>query len=309
MRNKNTEHIYNELKSVYQDLKAEVYISEVMENSDIDFTDVDIFNQSTFSRGFRRDIINIQLDAFHSAHDKLQLNLSRNGLYDILPEGLFHDPLKTTNKLGYSEIRSLNKQHEKEARSFFNPIENEFFIQKVHIEQKERELINEFTNLKNDFLLKFWNLDPTIPSEYSIKLLQLLPFAHKISGNLKLTEVCLGSILGEKVNIRRSDKTVSENIDNTQTNNELGIDFILDLQKTSVAYPHITLTIGPISKKNVNKYIPGSLTQKFISIFCDYFIPIEMTIDTKTEFRSTREQSFVLNNETNNSIMGLSTIL
>lgn len=306
MSDKKISEIHQELITAYRNLKAEILVAEILENSTIELTDIDIFNQSTFTRSYRRDVIDFKVDSYSSNTDKLLLNIARNGLYDTLPEGLFHDSVTLKDNLSYSELHQRQKKEEKDARSFFSPIENEFFTQKVFIEKNERKLIDEFANLKTDFLMKFWKLDPGISMEYGTRLLQLLPYVHKISGEIELTALSLEKIIGEKVSIKKKYKTFNENIENTSSK-QLGVDFVLEVKETVISYPYWEITIQLFDKKNIDKYISNGITKKIITIFCDYFIPIE--IDTKIDIKySSNEQTFVLN-ETNSPRMGLTTTI
>ena len=270
MSNKKIPEVYRELITAYQNLKAEVLVTEILENSTTELIDIDIFNQSTFSRSYRRDVIGFKIDSYSGKTDKLQFNIARNGLYDTLPEGLFHDPVTSKDNLSYVELHQKHKKEEKDARSFFSPLENEFFTQRVAIERNERELINEFTNLKTDFLLKFWKLDPEIPIEYSIKLLQLLPYAHKISGEIELTALSLEKILDEKVSILKKYKTINENINN-QSTNKLGVDLVLEVTETVISYPYWEIIIEPLDEKYIDKYIANGIAKKIYMIDNQYF--------------------------------------
>ncbi|WP_025739941.1 hypothetical protein [Aquimarina pacifica] len=306
MKNEEVQKIYNELISTYKNLKAEVFVTEILENSNLDFEDIDIYNKSTFSRSFRRDVINFSVDSYSNKEDKLQFNLARNGMYDSLPEGVFHEPIKSKSQLSYKEIRQKNRKEEKSARSFFSPIENEFFVQKVKIEKNERVLIDKFTNLKNNFLLDFWGLNKNMPEEYNVKLLQLLPFAQTIAGNEKLIAISLEKILGEKVTIKR---TVRKQVKHTEeiSDNRLGVDLVLALNETQFSYPVFDITVGPIKAKNTDKFLENGVAKQFISIFCDYFIPVE--IDTKLNVTYSKEESAFVLNETNHPRVGLTTTI
>ncbi len=306
MKNKNVENIYDELSDIYQNFKAEVFVTEILEKSNLDLSDIDIFNQSTFSRSYRRDVIDFKIDTYSGKADKLQFNLARNGLYDTLPEGLFHEPVSTKDNLSYSELHQKQKKQEKDARSFFTPLENEFFTQRVYIEKNERELINEFTNLKTDFLLKFWKLDKDIPIEYSIKLLQLLPYTHKISGDIELTALSLEKIIREKVSITQKYKTITEGI-RPSNEQRLGVDLTLELKETFISYPYWQIDIESSKKENIDKYAVDIATKKFITIFCDYFIPMEIDSQINIIY-SSKEDTFVLN-ETKSPRMGVTTII
>jgi len=302
------EDIHAELSSVYENLKAEVLVAEIQENSEASITDFVISNKGTFSRAYRRDIIDVD-EVLHE--DKLTLNLSRNSLYDVLPEGLFHEP--HVNKAGdsYSNRRKVVKQEEQDARLFFAPLESEFFYQRLNLEQHERAILNDFYNLKDDFLVNFWNLDINIPKNYMLKLIKILPHSYKITGNLELTRLCLEKILGEQVAFKRKyiEKISAEiDTDKVQSNDgfQLGVNTILDGDSYAVYSPVLEVTIGPLLQNKVPTYLEKNGVSKFIETFYDYFLPMEL--ETKTVITVKKEVGFVLD-ETLHPMMGISTYL
>ncbi|WP_289040550.1 hypothetical protein [uncultured Zobellia sp.] len=302
------ENVFDELSSIYENLKAETLIAEIQKNSSIRIDDFLIANKGTFSRAYRRDIININQVLYN---DMLTLDLSRNGLYDILPEGLFHKPHISNETESYTTRRKAVKQEEQDARLFFAPLENEFFYQKLKIEQNEKSLLNDFYNLKDDFLINFWNIDTNIPQCYILKIIKLLPYNHKIVGNLELTRLCLEKILEEKVsfkskNTKKPKTTSNPSKESSKDIFQLGITSILDGDSYNVLNPLLEVTIGPIEQDNISLYSKKNGVSKFIDTFYDYFLPME--IETKTVITVKKEVGFVLNN-TLNPVMGISTYL
>lgn len=297
-------NIFNELSSDFKNLKAEVLITEIQETTNFPDDQLVIKNESSFSRSYRRDVISVNNNI-----DKnwLELKLSRDGLYDSLPEGLFHsnDSIK---KKSYADVRKRYKQEEKDARLFFSPLENEFFFQKKEIEKNERKLLNELSNLKDDFLIDFWNIDDDIPKIYASKLIKLLPYSYKISGNFELTRLSLEQILGVKVSLKKKLKNVliDENKIENKSSNKLGIDTILNSKEKEVFYPYLESKIGPIPKDNIDGYLTKNGILKFVDVFYSYFIPFEMEVVTKLIVEN--KEGFELNN-TNQPVMGISTKL
>jgi len=161
MKNDELSSVFEELVSLFDNLKAEIIVTEVQKNTNNDISFL-IQNQSSFSRSFRRDIINI---SHLKDNDNIQLNLSRNGLYDSLPEGLFHAHEESKKNLSFSAKRKRYKDEEKDARRFFSPIESEFFNQRLNIEANERDILSNFYDLKDDFLIDFWKIDKVIPKK------------------------------------------------------------------------------------------------------------------------------------------------
>lgn len=300
------ENIFSELISVYENLKAEVLIAEIQEKSELTSDDFVIANKSTFSRPYRRDIISV--DNLIN-ENKITLNLSRNGIYDTLPEGLFHVPKGNQDANTYISRRKIVKQEEQDARAFFAPFENEFFYQRLKVENRERELLNGFYNLNDEFLMNFWKIDRQFPKEYINKLIKLIPFSHKISGDFELTRLCLEEILGDKVAFKRIYE--SETIVNSKNKKfnlrkgfQLGVDSVLASENNEVLSPILEVSIGPVSEKKINNYLKKDGVLKFINTFYDYFVPMEIV--ARTKFIVNNDDGFLLN-DLDGVIMGIST--
>jgi len=308
MVNKELENILNELKSVFEDIKAEVVVSEILENSNVDFSNLTINNTSSFKRPYRRDIIDYKQSLTNIDNYTLNFNLSRNGIYDSLPEGVFHNPSDPALKsLSYQKKREKQKQEEREARLFFQPIENETFNQYVNIEKEERALIDRFTDVKNNFLLKFWQADKSLPKKYLLKLIKLLPSIHKISGNLELTALCLERIIDEKVTLEKVNSPYKVPNNKEEKGESLGVDLVLGVDQSIVLHPQINATIGPINEQNIKNFVDDSPTMRFIQVFYEYFIPMEMEVNTQIDYEH-NNKGFVLH-ENELALMGLTTTL
>lgn len=300
MKAEEIQTVFEELASVYENLRAEVLVSEVQENTkeEIDFL---INNKSTFSRSYRRDVIDVE----RFEEDTLLLNLSRNGIYDSLPEGLFHSQREQNRQSSYTAKRKKYKDEEKEARAFFSPIENEFFHQRLKIEKNERDLLESFYSLKDDLLIDFWKIDKSIPKAYILKLVKLLPYSYKISGNLELTRLSLEKVLNEKVQFNKKMKNEIEQEERGEKS-QLGVGFVTQSKNSSVFQPFLEVIVGPIKEREIEKYIRKDGILKFINVFYDYFIPLEL--DVVTKFLVDKKEGFVLN-EAQSPTMGISTII
>jgi len=298
------EQIFEELISVYQNLKAEVVVAELKKNTTIHEDDIIIKNKSTFRRSHRRDILDVgNIDK----GNKLHINLSRNGLYDRLPEGLFHAKDTSKGTIGYHELRKTYKKEENKARHFFSPLENEFFSQKLKIENKEQDLLNNFLNLDDEFLINFWKVDASIPKKYLLKLLKLLPYSYKIAGDIELTSLCLENIINKKVTIKKTfNLKATNNRKSNSTDNYLGTNFTLTNEFDPFLQPVYQVEIGPVLEDNIEKYLKKDSFLKFLNVFYDYFFPMEVEI--KTSFKVNLKDGFLLSKE-KEPIMGLTTLI
>lgn len=290
------EEIVKELNSLYFDIKAESIAIE-LEKKGLYRENILIENKSSFTRPYRRDLLKTRK---HHTQTKLFLELSRNGIYDSLPEGFFHKN-KDPKGASYGLKRKKKKDEESNSRLFFSPIENELFNQVINIENKERELLDNFYDTDNDFLLKFWELKDYINNRYVIKLLKILPHSHKIAGDLKITQLCLEKILEEKVSITKTFEKVEVNKSEEKI---LGVSFIAETSKTNVAIPLIEFKIGPIDNEKLHFFYKDKEINEFLELFYSYFLPLEFKI--KTQFLSYEKQEFILS-EKGAPIMGVST--
>jgi len=294
--------IFKELLSVYQNLKTEVLVAEVQERTDLKSEQIIINNKSTFQRPYRRDLLSIDISKLED--DLLSMDLSRSGLYDYLPEGVFHT--QTTNKsTSFSANRIKTKKEEAAARSFFSPIENEFFHQRLNIEKNERILTNNFYSLKDDYLIDFWNLSKEMPRAYLLKLIKLLPHTFKIAGDLELTRLSLEKIL--KNNVSFIIKYITETNSKSKSNKKedrLGVDSVLEHSGMHIAHPYLEVTIWLKNNSEIKSYVSDKGINKFLEIFYSYFLPLELDVKTKYEVKG--DLGFSLDPKANSTI-GIST--
>ncbi len=288
--------VLNELNSFYEDLKAEVVLIELQKTTSIG-NNYSIQNEGTFQRGFRRDI----LKTGKLNDETLLLNLSRPGIYDVLPEGIFHDTKRKNNE-SFNKRRQTRKKEERDSRLLFSPIENELFNQSINIRKKEDELLNDFYNTNNDFLIDFWKLNKFSTNKYIIQLAKLLPHCHKIAGDLELIKLCLSKILEEKVEFVKGFESFE--IKNEEKETVLGMNFITKTTHSNIAAPYVEFKIGPVNNQKLNLYYKNQEINEFLDLFYSYFLPLELKI--KTSFFNNKEQNFVLD-EKESPIMGVST--
>lgn len=297
------EHITKQLKETYHSFKAETLIAQLLKTSQLKISDIIIKCKSTFRRSHRRDISKVYLND----NAKIEITLSRNGLYDNLPEAVFHKNFKENSGISYVKMRQKYKEEENDARHFFAPLENEFFHQNLTIEQNESKLLNTFISLDDDYLINFWKVDASLPKNILIKLLKLLPYSHEISGDLELTQLCLENILKKKVVIKKKFHSPKKAQLVTHNNSStLGVDFVLAPETNTIYSPYLEVTINDIETTEVDTYINGKYMEKFVNLFYSYFIPFE--IDIKTKLRVNLNETFSLSVD-ESPIMGITTYI
>ena len=303
----NSNNIEKIIQNVFFDIKAEAIIGDLIENG-LEWDDFVGISQGILKRRFGRDIDTTKEKKLENGRKIIEFYLNRDGLYDSLPEGLFHEEteksLKEADKI-ISSSKKLKKE-EKEARDFFLPFENELFSQRVKLELQEREILSRFNeNLFDDIYPEFWNFDISLDRKLISRMVRLLHFSHRIAGNCKLTEECLESILEENVKVKITDKCQSENRDlvinaNEDTNCVLGrvnsgVNFVCGESFSSLKNSMV-IDIGPIKKSSIEGYLENGAVAKFLDCFYDYFVPAELDVMLNIHVEKS-EQSFILHED------------
>jgi type VI secretion system protein ImpH len=307
------------------DLRLEIILAELLDYG-YTFDDFLVQPVGLFARRYRRDLGTVRDENFERGHrpvTRTVLEMHREGLYDALPQQVFHQP--GTSGGGSPSVRAMvedirvQRRKEKATRLFFLPFEQEFFRTRVRIEQQERHY---FTNLSarwyNYAMAQFWGIaDAHLPPGPLTNLLYLLPLAHSIVGDLPRTQQCFESVLGQPVRLRvvaplrhalptepaGAGSTASAG--GTLGNLELGRDLMLggDYQET---LPALEVSLHGLSVAELEGYLSGTWRANALALLCEYFVAFETDIAVRYEM-ATVEASFRLGEGEDAAVLGFTT--
>ncbi len=298
------------------DIKAEIVIADLLENG-LNQPDCIVIPDGLFRRRFKKDVSHAEIVRLNNGQEVLGVHITRESIYDSLPEAIFHGPPPEGLNSGHEMAKAskTQKMEEKSSRAFFLPFENEIFFQKVQLELSERKILQRFSeNIFNDIFPEFWNLDRSLPKELVSKLMLFLHYLHKFVGNCELTAKALEVILNEPVTINLHTKpTDSDMLLATQLQNpsllgssSLGQDLICGNQSED-QFPVMEFVIGPLEHTRIEDYLDNGMITRFLEVFFSYFVPLEM-IPSKTIKGYAARREFVLS-ETGASFLGYNTVL
>lgn len=267
-------------------------------------------------RAYLKDIKSISSHYLGFDEEVLSIKTYREGIYDYLPEGIFHPPsLNTSRKNVESVVNEIRKQKrvEEDARKFFMPFELEIFFTEIGALLKEYDfdLASETDSLLTVFS-ELWPVVKMLDKKNAYIFIYILPFFHQIRGDKKWFEKCMTSFLQVPVEITFTpnvvDRIEEEDDSILLGNSRLGVTFIpsgrhMDGERNWV------VNVGPIPYHEMKKYIPGNPFRKVLQALYDYCLPVN--VDIEENFVTEKEEySFMLeDDERNSSRLGFSTFL
>ncbi len=282
----------------YALLKAETVLAELMSNG-IAETELKLHFESSFKKVFRTDINKISYNHFNDdvQRGSLEVYVNRDSLYDLLPEGVFHQPLAATAGANLSSMiadsRRLKKE-EKMARQFFAPFDQQFLLFSTLVEQEERYWLKniEAGNFTKD-PYTFWDIPSTIPYPVATTLSAILPWAYLIKGNQPYIAKALEMVLQKKVSIH----TITQLYQPASTAPRAIEDMYLG-EDAVLGYGYFDetiiwkITIHNISGAEMQEYIPGGKMGNLITYINDIFLPVEIEAQFEFELEKKVAENF-----------------
>ena len=278
-------------------LKIETLLLQLLKEGK-SFEDFVIAPMGLHGRGLEEEVIElrpIKSKADKSLTGKTKIEIRREGIYDALPQGLFHEIVQDEEAIEAQK----NRQVEASARTFFLPYEQEFYRARLRIEEYERSLIDgHATYFQASQYAQLWSIEKDLTEEQTNKLLSILPYVPHIVGNLKLTTFCFEKLLGHPVSLHYQSPTTVD----VGTNHSLTLGSTL-LSKDSIlgntyyeGTPALELVIQEVNGIELSDYLPTGATGKFIDYITNFLIPLDIDFSVRCEIKTT-DSHFVLQRE------------
>ena len=299
------------------DFKAEVIAAEMIDNN-VPAEQIMILMLGSRKRAFRKDVDTVteEISDYNNKEYTL-ITTHKEGIYDMLPQGLFHSPTLPKKANSQKEIIDNIKKHrteEKNARRLFLPFEaaiNHLRIQMALFESRldkgarHDDLVNLFKS--------HWGIFKHLDTAQSDIFLQVLPLIHDIRDDYEAAAIVFELLLSVPVKITgrvqgmvKSANPVFSSLNDTQ----LGINFTTGNAVYDGGEDEIVVTVGPISNKDLKQFMPGAKRGKILEMLCDYLLPVHVDITTDFELFDTEKGMRLADKENDfNSTVGLSTYL
>ncbi|HEY0175225.1 MAG TPA: type VI secretion system baseplate subunit TssG [Pedobacter sp.] len=311
---KQTLHLKNDLNTDY---KAISKAAELIENGDFQSDQISVLPIGARKSAFAKDIGNYSFYYSESKRkDCLNIEVNREGLYDMLPEGLFHQP--PTGSSGFSEQEmiedvQLRRAEEKDARKFFMPFEAELNYLRTILELYENRLDKRTSY--NDLTRIFgaeWKEFELLDNEQSTIWMHLLPLINEKRNDLNFFGQLLSLLFRVPVEaVLRTESVklapITEKMQFKLGSGSLGIDSIIG-SSFIADEEEIIISIGPADTDKLIHFMPGTANAYIIDLAVSYLLPVESEVNIKL-VADEENRVGALGAESNNSYLGFTVYL
>lgn len=266
------------------------------------------------NRSFHKDLKCIKAEYMEVKEKIIRIESYREGIYDYLPEGIFHPPsLKSARKNIADVVDQIRQERmvEQKARSFFQPFEMEVYFSHL----KGLDLAASFDGLDqhNQYLIllgELWPLLRLLDTKNARIFAFLLPYFHAARGKKGWIEKCLSACFKIPVTIYFVPNRITEFEESSSSlvlgTMHLGLTSVLvddhfDGEKSWLFH------FGPIAYADLHLYLKGTPLRILLQSLYEYCLPVTATVIERFITQKDQE-SFRLDNN-NNSLLGYSTYL
>lgn len=239
-------------------------------------------------RNYSKDVVAVEpFPAGEEGTDYVCIRTSREGLYDMLPEGLFHRPEPYSAITGTDTILEAirrRKQEEREARLFFLPFESEMYFLRVMAELFEYRM--DKRNLYADLIKLFtpqWDVLEHMELWQANIFLQFVPHLHNTRGDLTFLQRLLGLILQVPIRVGlRGQPKGSYPGAFPLGESRLGVDLAAGAAWDE-AEDEVHIVLGPLTTKQATGLLPGTRGAILLDKLTTYVVPAGMNVRHELE--------------------------
>lgn len=274
-------HIKEDFNSLDTNFRAEVLIAGLTANGQEEDRTL-ILRQ----RGNMRDV---SKDIYKSAYvysdydlmEYLYIYTNRLGIYDSLPEGIFHQPEPTKHQRSTADIvREIRHQRDEESlvRRFFQPFEmaiDQMLVDAQLYEQRfDKACI--YDNLLEIFRDQ-WHILRYMTLKQGLLFLRMIPHIDEVLQDYGQIATAISIIMNCPVEIREGNKSRTE-LPQEEKNGlgvcKLGVNFVLG-RSVEGDNPDLDIFIGPIHTEEMRSFQSNGTNKQILAKLIDMLIPFD----------------------------------
>jgi hypothetical protein len=305
-----------QINSTFTDFKSEVVAAGLLEQG-FDPDRTLMVRNGTSKRGVSKDIENLKVEfSQQQLFDYLYIQANRAGIFDALPEYIFHGSSHIGRKRTRDEVLASFQQHRSEeffARRFFKPLEVILDDAKINLHARERiiDKKNEYPNFLQIFD-SYWPVLKLLPLRQAAMFLKLIPVIKYINNNFSEISQMISGIIGFPVIVEQKNITIINRDDNddipTLGNCSLGNNLVIGEQFRN-GFRNIMITVGPIKYNDLSYFIPKANGQLVLQTLIDMIIPCDREIEIHFQVNQTDSDFISTNNPEIMPYLGITSYL
>ena len=293
------------------DIRGEVLARLIVEKYDLQTEQALFRPRDYFQRWGRKDVLEVS-EGYSEGLGKevFWLDLSREGMFDALPESIFLHPDDDYPDDTY-RVKKLSEQ-EAAARKFLLPFEQLFYWLRLENERNEARSENELEDwwraLLND---GHWaSVGSTLDAEQQKILTQMTPYLSDIVGAWSSTEQWLSIFLKTDIKIVEApppNYPLPPELQKRTGEGILGRDFVIG-DHFSDGIPIAKIVIERLTCETLSHYLPGGNARVVLEELLSVLLPVEIPYEIALGLAIPSDE-FYLGEERKSAILGHTTCI
>lgn len=273
--------------TIHTDFKGDLFASLLVE-AGFDLEQIMMLRVGSSVSNISKDISSVEHKNMFAVVDSsyIEMKINRRGIYDSLPEGLFHSAVFPNMVKSKERILDEIKHHREEEffiRRFFSLFENAIEHEAIKIQQTE--LKYDKKNKYRDFVAVFsvyWPIINMMSTRSALYFINMVPNIHAIRNSMEEISSALSLIMNVPVNIelRKRQTYIKASKGNRIGNMRLGVDSV-NVGVLNDADIDLRIHIGDISAHQVNEFLPGNPSHQILMALAEIFLGADKEFDIK----------------------------
>jgi hypothetical protein len=271
------------------DFKVIVKVAELIEDGVFDSDQVIIVPAGPKHSAYSKDIGGHSFFYSESKRKEcIHIEVNQEGFYDMLPEGVFHEPPTGSSRLSEQEMINdvqQRREEEKDARKFFIPFEAELNYLKTLLELYENRLDKKtsYDDLTRIFASE-WKEFESLGKEQSVIWMHFLPMIHQKRNDIEFLGRLLTLLFKVPVKIESytglRQVKIQETLQFKLGSGALGINSIIG-RNFDNEQEEVHIHIGPAKTERLVDFMPGTADSDILDLVVSYILPIETDVKIK----------------------------
>ncbi|MDL2305077.1 type VI secretion system baseplate subunit TssG [Bacteroides sp. OttesenSCG-928-D19] len=311
------DEIYSSTKTVNNadtDYKAEVVAASLIEQG-FNPEQIMIVRDGIFRRSISTEVEKVYQEfSNYDLVDYLCIRANKEGMYDMLPQGLFHQPINkyaTKDKEDILEEIRIHRTEEFFARKFFHLFEliadrtlTNAYLFEAKYDRKTRN--SEFT----DLFSHYWSVLQLLTLRQAVFFMHVIPLLHRIRSHYRNMEQAFSLILEIPVKIsaiKLPKKKADDIFESRIGENGLGVDFVLGNEFDDGIHD-LELTIGPMPAAIMKNYLETAKGYRILEQLCEIFLPAHAFV-VYDFIIDPQDSQFILSDENHSTYLGINSFI